>query len=52
MGLGQNAEALKYMEEAFKKREPLLVYLNIDPIFDTFRSIARFKGLLKKMNFK
>ncbi len=52
MGLGQNADTLKYMEEAFKKREPLLVYINIDPIFDNFRSIAQFKELLKKMNLK
>ncbi len=48
LGLGEKAEALDYLERAAAERSPLIVYLKVNPIFDSLRSEPRFATLLKR----
>lgn len=49
--LGDADEAFRQLEIAYNKREPTLVHLRTDPIFDPYRSDKRFQALMEKMNF-
>jgi serine/threonine protein kinase/Flp pilus assembly protein TadD len=49
IGLGHRAEALDWLERAYRERDGSMIFLNVDPIFDTVRSDVRFAALLKKM---
>jgi TolB-like protein/class 3 adenylate cyclase len=51
-GLGDLDKALVCMEQAYKEREGLLVYGNVEPDFKTLRSDHRFIALLKKMGIR
>jgi TolB-like protein/Tfp pilus assembly protein PilF len=48
-GLGQKEQALEWLEKAYDERSDLLVYLKVDPIFDSLRSEPRFGKLLHHM---
>jgi len=48
-GLDEAEEAMKYLEEAFRKRDPYLVWLKCDPRFDALRIEARFEDLLRRV---
>src|SRR5438876_2539735 len=49
-GLGEKEQALEWLEKAYDERSDLLVYLNVDPIFDSrLRSEPRFSQILKDM---
>lgn len=50
ISLGEKEKALKYLEEAYQKRDPLLVPLKVYPPFESLRQEAKFLELLKKMN--
>ncbi len=50
-GLGETDHALEWLEKGFQQRSGLLVYLNVDPVFDELRSNPRFQALLRRMNF-
>jgi TolB-like protein/Flp pilus assembly protein TadD len=49
LALGEKAEALDWLEKAAAERSPLIVYLNVNPLFDSLRAEPRFTALLKKM---
>jgi tetratricopeptide (TPR) repeat protein len=49
--LSESDEAFRWLEKAYDKREPLLIGLKIDPIYDPFRGDPRFIRIYKKMNF-
>lgn len=49
MGLGEIETALDWMEKAFERREPRMVEIKAEPMFDPIRSHPRFQALLKKM---
>ncbi|MDH4218821.1 MAG: protein kinase [Candidatus Aminicenantes bacterium] len=51
-GLGEEDLVLEWLEKSIERREPLIVRLNVDPIFDSLCSNPRFKALLKKMNLE
>jgi hypothetical protein len=46
--LGNNQEALAWVEKAYDERS-FLVYLKVDPAFDTIRKEERFVAILDKI---
>ncbi len=49
-GLGENDEAYAWLEKSCEDRNQWLSDIQVDPIFDSLRSDARFTDLLKRMN--
>jgi len=47
--LGRNDLGFKYLEEAYKKKDSWLRYVNLPPWIDPIRSDPRYKKLLKKI---
>ncbi|WP_162291015.1 TIR domain-containing protein [Erythrobacter colymbi] len=47
--IGRPAEALKWLEIAYAKRDPGLLWLRNDPLLDPLRGEARFKELLSRL---
>jgi serine/threonine protein kinase/predicted Zn-dependent protease len=47
--LGEKEEAFELLEEAYRVRVPLLVFLGVLPNFDNIRSDPRFSDLLRRM---
>ena len=48
--LGNTEETLKWLEAAYKERTEPMVYLRVDPRFDSLRSDPRFEDLLRRVN--
>jgi TolB-like protein/tetratricopeptide (TPR) repeat protein len=48
-GLGRIEEAFDCLEDAYRKHDPYLVWLNTDPRFDVLRPDPRFDRLLRRM---
>jgi hypothetical protein len=51
-GLGDKKEALDWIEKAYENQDPWLIYLKIDPTYNSIRSEPRFKALLSKVGFE
>jgi tetratricopeptide (TPR) repeat protein len=51
IGLGQFDRAFERMEKAYRERAGLLVFLNVEPIFDPLRSDSRFAALSRRLQF-
>ncbi len=49
VGLGDLDQAFALLEKAYAERASRLIYINVDPIFDTLRSDPRFKDLLSRL---
>src|SRR5262249_39710302 len=49
LGLNELDEAFKWLEQAYKERSGFLVFLGVEPIFDSVRNDKRFKKLLKRI---
>jgi tetratricopeptide (TPR) repeat protein len=49
IGLGETERAFDLLETAYRERSGLLVFLKVEPIFDSLRSDARFEDLLRRM---
>ena len=50
VGLGENDEALEWLERAFQDRNSWMPYLQVEPRLDPLRSDPRFQDLLHRMN--
>ncbi len=50
--LGDLDKAVVCMEQAYQEREGLLVYGNVEPLFNELRSDPRFVALMKKMGIR
>ena len=50
-GLGETDRAFEWLEKAFEDRSTMLVYFRMDPRISSLRSDARFRDLLRRMNF-
>jgi serine/threonine protein kinase/TolB-like protein len=48
-GLGKKDQAFSWLEKAYEDRS--LLYLKVDPMFDSLRSDPRLQDLLRRMNF-
>jgi tetratricopeptide (TPR) repeat protein len=49
-GLGENNQALSWLQKAYENREEYMGMLNVDPKLDGLRSDPRFADLLRRMN--
>ncbi len=49
LGLGNNQQALDWMERSHDERRGWMAYLNVHPILDPVRNEPRFKALVEKM---
>ena len=47
--LGENEQALTWLEKAFEESDDFLVFLNIQPQFEGLRSNPRFQALVQKI---
>src|SRR5262249_35268547 len=50
-GLGEKDQAFAWLGKAYEDRTLLMVFLNVDPEFDSLRSDPRFAELLQRVNF-
>lgn len=50
--LGENDQALRWLEKAFERRDPMLIVLNTSISLEPVRQDPRFKSIQKKMGFK
>ena len=48
-GLGEKDKALEWLQKSHEDRSAYLVYLNVEPIWDSLRSDPRFTDLLQRM---
>ena len=48
IGLGEKAQALDWLEKAGAEHSPLIVYLGVNPLFDSLRAEPRFRKLLRE----
>jgi eukaryotic-like serine/threonine-protein kinase len=49
VGLGQKDQAFEWLEKALDHREEILVFLNVDPTWDSLREDPRFKDLIRRV---
>ena len=49
MGLGDADQALEWFQKACRERALHMVFVGVDPLFDTLRSEARFDALLRTL---
>ena len=50
-GLGENRQALDWLEKAYDERSAVMVFLKVDPRFDRMRSDPGFANLLRRVGF-
>ena len=50
-GLGDSAEAIGWLERAYSERDVHMVFLGVEPLWDSLRSDPRFASLLERMKF-
>jgi TolB-like protein/DNA-binding winged helix-turn-helix (wHTH) protein/Tfp pilus assembly protein PilF len=51
-GLGENEQALDWLEKAYKDRSNAIVFAKVDPQLDALRSSPRFQSLLHRLAFQ
>jgi serine/threonine-protein kinase len=49
VGLGEKDQAFEWLERAFEHREEILVFLNVDPTWDSLRADPRFENLMRRI---
>jgi hypothetical protein len=49
IGLGQKDKAMEWLEKAKTERDPFLIYIKVDPNFDSLRDNPRFNALVQQM---
>ena len=50
--LGEKEQALAWLERAYEARSDLLVFIKVDPTWDTVRSDARFQNILGRIGLQ
>ena len=49
IGVGDNEQAMAWLEKAYAQRSPALTYLKVDPRYDPLRGDPRFQDLLSRV---
>jgi hypothetical protein len=49
MGLGDNTQAVAWLELGYKERSEHMLYLGLEPLVDPLRADPRFSALLKQV---
>jgi tetratricopeptide (TPR) repeat protein len=49
--LGEKDHALDWLEKGYETRDVHMIFLKVDPKWDSFRTDSRFQGLLERMGF-
>ncbi len=52
MGLGENDEAFKWLDKAYRQRDSYLIFLNAYPMYDNLRDDPRFDDLLRRIGLE
>jgi hypothetical protein len=52
MGLNKIGHTLTWLEKAVEERSPSLVYLKVDPIFNSLQADPRFIEILRKIGLE
>ena len=50
-GLNDRSEAIAWLERAFEARDPMMVFLNVEPTWKNLHDEPRFRALVKRMSF-
>ncbi len=51
-GLGEEDQALTWLERGFEQRDAKMVFLKVEPKWNNLRSEPRFVDLMRRMNFE
>jgi tetratricopeptide (TPR) repeat protein len=51
LSLGRSAEAVEWLERAYKEKDVHMVFLRSDPKWDSLRGNLKFLSLIKRLNF-
>ena len=49
VGLGDHDKAIEWLDKAQEERDPFVIYIQVDPNFDSLRGDPRFVELIKKL---
>ena len=49
VGLGEKSQAFEWLEKAYTERDENLLYLKVDPVWDSLRPDPRFSDLLRRV---
>ena len=49
LGLGENVQAMKYLEEAYIERCPMMPFIGMNPIFNSLKNNSQFQTLVQKI---
>jgi hypothetical protein len=47
--LGDNEQAIAWLEKAYQQADDFMVFVNIQPQFETLRGDSRFRALMDKV---
>ncbi len=50
--LGNQAEALKHLERAYREHDPALAFIRVDPMLDPLRPTPEFQAIAQDMNLQ
>jgi adenylate cyclase len=50
--MGDKDRAFEYLEKAYERRENLLIYLKVNPLFDSLRGDPRYDTLIKRLRLQ
>ena len=50
--MGDKDKAFEYVEKTFQRREHWMVYIEVDPRFDTIRDDPRFQKMVKRVDLR